>query len=218
MGKLELVLRSIRRRGLLNTVRYLSHEVGFDLKYGTDTKPEMADYVLAGQYLDNYRAPCQGANPWIVNQCFDELSRLGVQPEQSAFLDFGSGKGRVMLMALMAGFRRVIGVELDPALCKITSHNLDGNPTLFMRDQCIVCNEDATQYIPPADINVVFLYNPFGCELVRAVMLNLLLSFRASRRPIYVIYVNPVCAQVLIECGLRPVSEIAGEAKIFMIA
>lgn len=217
MGKFELVLRSIRRRGLFNTIRYLSHEVGFDLRYGTNTKPEIANYFLAGQNVDNYCAPCQGANPWVVNKCFDELSRLGVQPEHSAFLDFGSGKGRVMLMAAMAGFRRVIGVELDPVLCEITSQNFDVNPALFRRVQSVVCNEDATKYTPPTDINVVFLYNPFGCDLVRAVILNLLQSFHASSRPIYIIYVNPICAHVLIECGLRPVSEVAGEAQIYNI-
>lgn len=217
MGRFELVLRSIRRRGLFNTLRYLYHEIGFDLKHGTDTHSKISNYSLTRQNINNYCAPCQGANPWVVNKCFNELARLGVQPEQISFLDFGSGKGRVMLMAAMAGFKSVIGVELDSALCGITSHNFDVNPALFRREQCVVYNEDATAYSPPADTNVVFLYNPFGCDLVRAVILNLLQSFRASSRPIYVIYVNPVCAQVLIECGLRPISEVAGEAKIFMI-
>lgn len=217
MRKFELVLRSIRRRGLFNTIRYLSYEVGFDLRYGTDTKPEIANYYPAGQNIDKYSAPYQGANPWVVSNCFDGLARLGVRPEQMSFLDIGSGKGRVMLMAAMAGFKRIVGVELDPELCEIASQNFDANPTLFRREKSMVCNEDATTYNVPADVNLVFLYNPFGCDLVRAVMLNLIHSFRASSRPIYVIYVNPVCTHVLIECGLRPVAEVNVEAQIFTI-
>lgn len=217
MGKFELVFRSIKRRGLFNTVRYLSHELVFDFKYGTDTKPEIINYTFENQNIDNFCAPCQGANPWVVNKCFDELTYLGVKFEDCVFLDFGSGKGRVMFMAAMVGFKRIIGVELDLALCEITSQNLNVNPALFRREQCVVCNEDATKYSTPDDINVVFLYNPFGCDLIRAVLLNLLQSFRTSIRPIYVIYVNPICAQVLIDCGLRPVSEVVGEAQIFII-
>jgi len=217
MGKIELVLRSIGRRGLFNTMRYLSYEIGFDLKYGTDTNPEFANHFFAAQDVDNYSAPYVGANPWVVSNCFDGLVRLGVQLEHMSFLDIGSGKGRVMLMASMAGFKRIVGLELNPELCDITSKNFDANPTLFQREKSMVCNEDATTYVLPADINVVFLFNPFGCDLVRAVTLNLIHSFRASSRPIYIIYVNPVCSQVLIDCGLRQVLEVTGEAKIFTI-
>ena len=38
------------------------------------------------------------------------IAALPVKPEDSVFLDVGSGKGRVLVLAAEAGFRKAIGI------------------------------------------------------------------------------------------------------------
>lgn len=217
MGKIKLLVKSIRRRGLFNTLRYVFFDVGFDLKHGTDTKMEITDFSFPSGNAETYYSPCQGANPWVVGKCFEELARHGLSLEQSVFLDIGSGKGRVMLMAAMVGFRRVLGVEKDSALCAVAARNFDIKPVMSETSQCVVYNEDAASFHPPPDVNVVFIYNPFGCDVLGAVMENLLASYHETQRKIYVIYVNPVCEHVPGKYGFKPISEVVGEALIYLM-
>ena len=45
-------------------------------------------------------------------------------PGESVFVDLGCGKGRVLLMAVECGFKRVVGVEFAHELCEIAKRNV----------------------------------------------------------------------------------------------
>src|SRR6266513_2996494 len=53
------------------------------------------------------------------------LSKLAVDYQRTVFIDFGSGKGRTLLLACHYPFHSIIGVETSPALCQIAVDNVD---------------------------------------------------------------------------------------------
>lgn len=222
MGKVELLIRSIKKRGLIKTLRYVIHESTFDLANNTDTKPDLANYDPAADSPETFVGPYLGANPLIVNQCIARCSQLGLEICNASFLDIGSGKGRVMLLAAFSGFKKVIGVELDAGLCLVAKRNLEVNKEKIRYCSYEVCNEDAAKYDFPEDINLVFMYNTFGTQLMREVLGKLTAKYNRQTQggrhgPLYIVYLNPVYAEVFDEFGLSPLCDVPNEALIYRI-
>ena len=97
-------------------------------------------------------------------------------------------------------FRRIVGVELLPALHRIAQENLK----LYKNDaqKCFaleaICG-DAYEFCFPDEPLVVFLFNPFGESGMRRVIAKLELSLRGRPRAVYVLYHNPLLEYVLAE-------------------
>ena len=125
------------------------------------------------------------------------------------FLDLGSGKGRTLLMASDYPFRRILGVELLPALDRIAQQNLraynnESQQCFSLQSLCA----DATTFLFPSEPLVVYLFNPFGESGLRRVLANLEHSLETQPRPVYVLYYNPLLEHVLSES--RFLRKIAG--------
>jgi SAM-dependent methyltransferase len=116
------------------------------------------------------------------------------------FIDLGSGKGRTLLMAADYPFRRIVGVELLPALHQVAQENLrlyrSGSRKCF--SVASIC-ADATEFCFPAEALVLYLFNPFPEAGLRRVIGNLLSSLLEHPRAVYVIYHNPLLEFVLAE-------------------
>jgi hypothetical protein len=71
------------------------------------------------------------------------LRRAALPVAGSIFVDFGGGKGRILLSALAQPFARVIGVEFSPYLCRIARNNLCSARLLRRRnaDAQVVCTD-----------------------------------------------------------------------------
>ncbi|MGI8921057.1 MAG: methyltransferase domain-containing protein [Solirubrobacteraceae bacterium] len=108
------------------------------------------------------------------------------------FLDLGSGKGRVVLQAAADyGFGKIIGVELAPALHALAESNLAAAaPRLPRRNVRLVC-ADAASFELPDDVTVVFMNNPFGGEVLRGALGQLLASLDRRPRRVRLIYAHP---------------------------
>jgi hypothetical protein len=121
------------------------------------------------------------------------------------FIDLGSGKGRTLLMASDYPFRRIIGVELLPALHRTAHDNLSTYTNEAQKCFALetIC-ADATEFAFPAEPTVLFLFNPFPESGLRRVVANLEQSLREDPRAVYVLYHNPLLDHVLSEsAGLR---------------
>lgn len=149
------------------------------------------------------------------------LSKLPIDYPKFTFIDLGSGKGRVLLMASEFPFKRVIGVELSEELHTVAQRNIH---TFRGNRQCcdvesICC--DATQFPFPPDPLVLYLFNPFSQAILTKVVENLLASLIANPRPVIVIYFNPLHATVFeIGDGFRECStefSIPEDWKVFWI-
>lgn len=122
------------------------------------------------------------------------LRGVRVTPED-VFVDFGSGKGRVVIQAARLPFGRVVGVELAPELTEMARANVEAmRPSLACQEVELV-TADATEYEVPDDMTIAYLHNPFGGEAFRKVIDNIVRSLDANPRPFRLIYVNPVLAE-----------------------
>ncbi len=161
-----------------------------DLRYGIDTGGIIpASALRTGARADLQNFGYEGAKPSAVRAAIDKTPDL----ESAVFMDFGCGKGRPLVVASEYPFRRIIGVELSPALADVAKSNAARIAADYPERTSIeVVEGDATLYEPPQGYLVLFLYNPAYAPLLRRVA-----RMAADRRDkTIVIYVNPASGRV----------------------
>ncbi|MEN9521377.1 MAG: hypothetical protein RLZZ381_3965, partial [Cyanobacteriota bacterium] len=113
--------------------------------------------------------------------------------ESYTFLDLGCGKGRALLVASEFSFENILGIELSPLLAEIARHNAEIVAHRFpQRTEVCIQVADASSFPLPAGNLVIFLYHPFGAELVAKVVAGIEAALAAEDRSIYIVYYNPV--------------------------
>jgi predicted RNA methylase len=178
----------------------------FDARYGIDTRPGDGAYL---RQLSTDAA--QFAVPYEAIQVFmfrRMLGELNLNCRDYVFVDLGSGKGRAVLLAAEAGFAEVIGVEFAPEIHR----NALANVAAFTRKDDagrrirLVC-QDAAAYELPAKKLVLFLYNPFFGEVMKAVASKVAVFLEESDYDLVLMYRNPKCADLFDPLlGLRVVA------------
>src|SRR5258708_6368275 len=151
--------------------------------------------------LGVFHSPYQPTEPDLFQEMLDALlKQTGVDFADFVFIDLGSGKGRTLLMASEYPFRRIVGVELLPALHKIAEENVRAYKSEAQKCFALetIC-ADATDFPFPAEPMVIYLFNPFPEAGLRRVIENLERSLREKPRPMYVLYHNPLLEHVLAE-------------------
>src|SRR5262249_11762304 len=109
-----------------------------------------------------------------------------------SFIDIGSGKGRVLLVAAEFPFRRVVGLEIGRELHEVAARNL-GSDRLADRRQCRDVTSvwaDATGVVYPDGDLVIFLNNPFPIPLLNRFLENLRAACATAPRDILVVYMG----------------------------
>ena len=128
------------------------------------------------------------------------LSVLPIDYERFSFVDFGSGKGRVLLVAGQFPFRSVAGVELSTELHQIASRNILSSKILCRKCSSLSShNANACDFEIPESPLVAFLYNPFSQVVLKTVLENLHAATTQQSRPLIVIYHNPVYSKEIEE-------------------
>jgi SAM-dependent methyltransferase len=113
-------------------------------------------------------------------------------PEGQVFVDFGCGKGRVLLAAAAYPFRRIVGIEFSPELCTICRRNISSFRQRYRSHiEIDVIQSDATKYNIGHDESVFFFFNPFECGLMKEVLHNIQSSAEISPRKIWIIVNKP---------------------------
>jgi len=159
----------------------------FDQSHGTDT-----GRVIPLDKLDvNSKNTAdglwyEGISPRIFNQF---MKNIDLTPEPHTFIDFGSGKGRVLLLAAEHGFRNVVGVEFAREIHEIAIKNAE----IFNRGKAdAVAFEfhlmDAVEYHFPESPLVIFFYCPFRGNVLDRVLANLNISYQHRPRPIHILF------------------------------
>jgi SAM-dependent methyltransferase len=210
--ELAALIDSARRRGAFATLRLLASELAFDLRHGTETRR-----VLEGSQL----GPLSGdrssedlvyhaVNPLVLDQALREIAaREHAPPWAGSFVDFGSGKGRALIVAASRGFDTVVGVECSRSLHAAASQNLGRAwRRRGLRARYDLRCEYAESFDVPDDSLVWFWFNPFGPEAVERVAGRLLASVTRRPRAAYLVYANPVHAGLLLRRGFRTVAEV----------
>ena len=149
--------------------------------------------------LGIFHSPYQPTEAVLLHEMIAALSdQKGFDFGAFTFIDLGSGKGRTLLMASDYPFRRIVGVELLPALHRAAQENLGKYRS--ERQKCFaieaICG-DAAEFAFPVEPTVLFLFNPFPESGLRRVIANLERSLREQPRVVYVLYHNPLLEHVL---------------------
>jgi SAM-dependent methyltransferase len=203
MNPLGWLVESWKEKGIVQTVKVAGNlviDLFFDWKYGTDTMRWVHETEL-DTTSDNkmHSAPYRATK---AKPLLNLLRKLDL-PRDSTFVDIGSGKGRVLLIASQYGFRKVVGIEFSGRFCEVARKNVE----LFSRKEKIgspieVIQADATKYRFHAEECVLFMYNPFGPVVLSQVMENLGRSLRENPRPLWLIYNTPLHHAVIDKAGI----------------
>ena len=168
----RLMRISDRRRETKLGLAFGEH-IGLDsLDVGSTNKPHGFSYI-----------PSPGRPVRVL------LNSLSVDLSGFTFVDFGSGEGRVLLVAAEFPFREVIGVEFakelhDAALANIAK--AVAHEAQHVKVRCI--HADATQFDNPRGDCVLYFYNPFGETVFREVLKNIERTYKQIGNKIYVLY------------------------------
>jgi SAM-dependent methyltransferase len=160
-------------------------DLDYDWERSVDTT---RSNVSAGtQFFTGVMArPYFATEPWLFEQI---VQALPIDFSQFTFVDLGSGKGRVLLMASDYPFKRIIGVEFMPALHRAAQKNISGFASDRQRCRQIetLCM-DARNFQFPDGPLVVYLFNPFSEATFAQILENLRRSVEESLRTIYIAY------------------------------
>ena len=162
----------------------------FDIRYGVETTKRVH---LSDLQIDSPNwSYAEGYWPTPPSVFTDALLGLNLRFEDFTFIDLGSGKGRVLLMASDYPFREIIGVEFSPELRAIAEQNILNyrNPSQACKNIHTYCT-DFTLFEFPDGPLFVFLYNPSSEGITTKLAENLARSLREKPRPLWVLYVTP---------------------------
>lgn len=143
---------------------------------------------------------------------FNAIKLLPEDISKLSFVDLGSGKGRMLVLAAKAGFKKVMGVEFSPELAAIARRNLGR-----VGASAEIVELDAGQFSFPDENLVIYMYNPFGGPVMQSIVGNLLDWRRRSKSMAFVVYVNPVRENLFDSCPeFEPVGR-TNEARVWKL-
>ncbi len=190
LGALYRALRSGGPRRVAMTVRLWllsADDRRFEDRYQLDTRTHVELDAL-GVEPDRLAtafsyAPAPGR---IVHHLFDSID---CDPDRTTFVDFGSGKGRVLLLAILRGFRQVVGIEFSPKLVELAEQNVDcfGSQHQHSQSVRIVLGDAGEFVIPPGDC-ILHFNNPFNQDVMQRVLENVRRAGNEEPRRIWLAY------------------------------
>jgi SAM-dependent methyltransferase len=115
------------------------------------------------------------------------IEYIQLKPED-IFLDFGCGKGRVILYVSMHRLKKVVGIELNPELFAMAKNNLEHFK--FKKTPVELVHGDAVNY-SIKDENIFFFFDPFGRKTFQRVIENIRNSLTENPRAVRIVYYGP---------------------------
>lgn len=116
------------------------------------------------------------------------LDNLGAIDPSTTFIDIGSGKGLILLVAACYPFRKIIGVEFSIELHRIAEQNARRyrGPRRCSNTE-IVCM-DAADFRFPAGPLMIYFFNPFQRPVMERVLNNLASSVLQNENEITLVF------------------------------
>ena len=173
----------------------------FDALHGTDTGALIpGDDLATGHRHDRYVTAYHGTAPSLFRKLMAQWRREARHSlEKSAFVDVGAGKGRAMLLAAELPFRRIVGVELHPALAAAARRNVERYSAQHAAPAMRVEEADVMRLRMPAGPCCVFLFNPFDLVLMDRFLDKVTRDFRGREDDLDLLYVNDEQRDLLLQ-------------------
>jgi SAM-dependent methyltransferase len=158
----------------------------FDATHGTDTGGviQLSDLTLLSSATESVRY--EPTSPAIFRQL---MTALEIPFGDFEFVDYGSGKGRALMLAAEQGFRKVTGVEFAAELVEVAQRNVE----IFNRGRVKpavieLLHMDALDYVLPDVPLVLFFFAPFSGEVLDRVLANIMVSHARKPRPLFLVF------------------------------
>lgn len=133
---------------------------------------------------------------WVMSAVRGDLS-------QYRFIDYGAGRGRVLMMAAQYPFRSIRGVEFAEELYEDARLNIAQFPRPRMRCRDVACDlADATAGVPPGGTAVHYFFAPFSRRAFAQILNGLAASLRDRPRPAYLVLVDSRDGDLVLGTGL----------------
>jgi hypothetical protein len=172
-----------------------ARELEFDRRFGVDTCgriPLSSLEVEADNWMYGHRY--EGSAVVDFRQLLDPCQ---IRYQDFTFVDFGSGKGRPILLASLLPLKKIVGVEFSRTLHEVASENFNrfASPDQRCTEIELRCM-DVVEYPIPAGPLVLYFFNPFGEFVMQQVVDHVAESLRQHPRRVIVIYVTPLHAKL----------------------
>ena len=132
-------------------------------------------------------------------------------PQDGAFVDLGSGKGKALLIAGMLPYPRVIGVEIDNTLSVTARRNIERFRHKTHAEIIESVTASVIDWKVPDDAGIVFMHNPFFGETFRNAMANVFASYDRNPREMHIVYMFPWEHEWLLSTGRVRVESVRSE-------
>jgi SAM-dependent methyltransferase len=176
----------------VGSVLTVAGTVAFERRLGleTDQLATLEDLGVAGCGRMDYQP-----SAWFSLRRFLPLREVG---PTDVFLDVGSGKGRMLIVAASRyPLRRVEGIEVSPHLAAVARANIQrARPRLRCQDVSVVV-ADASLHPVPDDVTIIYLYNSIVDDAFEAFAARAIESFDRKPRQLRLIYRHPTQAAAL---------------------
>ena len=129
---------------------------------------------------------------------FDKImANFNISPTD-AIVDYGCGKGGILISLSKYPFAKITGVEIAPDLVEIAKNNMK---KLKIENVEIKCS-DAAEFKEVHGYNYFYFFDPFPCSVMKGVLDNIEKSVLEHPRQVTLIYLKPFCHDLIISRNL----------------
>ena len=180
----------------------LLHAIGaarcrfFDWQHGVRTcgDANLSDLSVVGNNT-GHGTGCYPSHPKFL---FEVLRSLDIDYPAHTFVDVGSGKGRVLLVASEFPFAEIIGVEFATELHDIACRNIQRYRSKTQKCKDVKSlNIDAIEFEFPVTPLVLYFFNPFRPPVLIPVLQHLQRSLDSHPRDVTLLYETPYHADLI---------------------
>jgi hypothetical protein len=156
---------------IINSLKQNTYDIIFDFRYGLDTvgrvNLENTSVGIDGKKRGNKYQPTG------YYRSISILKRIKTYGN-GGFVDFGSGKGQVLIAASQLGFNQIKGVEFVEEFHEIAKRNIEkwSNLKSNLTKPIAICLDAAKYEIETTD-QIFYFFYPFKPELMNCVINNI---------------------------------------------
>lgn len=155
----SVIRRLISPRQTMQSCLSVIEDCYFDYRFRLETRAELLVEDLDISAIDKQHA--EKYKPTRARY-FQQLMKRLKPNRDEVFVDVGCGKGRILILAALHGFKKVRGIEISSCLSEIARRNIEafqgGRPE--SEDIEVHC-ESVLNYQFQHDETFLFLYSPF---------------------------------------------------------
>jgi 16S rRNA G966 N2-methylase RsmD len=189
---LDVIRIMIKKFGFSGLFELLKSDVLFDYRYGVDTYSAVSrEELFTGERLALQNRYCPSTFALIDLAIKEAHALIGDEIRSCHLVDYGSGKGKVLIGAVKYGFPLARGIEFTERLHRIAVRNLE---KLGLNSRAESIHGDATEFFPSPKDRVLYFFNPFEGVVLDQTLQNIK-TIEPEGKRVLVVY-NPVCDDI----------------------